>query len=160
MIVGMYGNERIEIMTRILVIDSLPSRKKQYIDRDELLLHVMFQILVDFIEKEKPAEVVEWDYDPNSICAWKEMNDLYTWWKAERPNRVDPLDGAEVPPIEFKECEDEKHRGYSEMILPDPLEYPEWKEASEKYYQLKQLWCEEDQRNLHRLVDVRLYLWT
>lgn len=66
-----------------------------YKDADELLLHANFQILVDFIEREKP-----WQYDKpyNELYAiystnhthegaiarcveWENLTRLYKWWK-------------------------------------------------------------------------------
>lgn len=49
-------------------------------DRDLILLHAAFQILVDFIEQEKPSEWFDienswWEDD------WNELFALYTWWK-------------------------------------------------------------------------------
>jgi len=56
-------------------------------DKDEVLVHVMFQVLSDFMEKEKPAEFIDWNADPSNAKAWKEIQTLHRWWKEERPQR-------------------------------------------------------------------------
>jgi hypothetical protein len=54
-----------------------------WIDRDDLLLEASFQILVDFIEREKPHERIidQWGYV-------EELLHLYHWWTVERPARA------------------------------------------------------------------------
>ncbi len=62
---------------RVLEIESLPS-EKEWIDRDEIMLHSCFQLLKDCVEKEKVD--THCDYE-----ACKEFVDevrlLYNWWK-------------------------------------------------------------------------------
>jgi hypothetical protein len=67
-------------MRKRLKIDTLNS---QWHDQDQIMLHAAFQCLVDFIEKEKPGEVVEdWKgMGAEAWGAWLEMNRLYWWWK-------------------------------------------------------------------------------
>ena len=61
---------------RILKIESLPSAK-DWVDRDEIMLHSCFQLLKDCVEKEK--------VDTRNYEAHKEFVDevrfLYKWWK-------------------------------------------------------------------------------
>lgn len=65
-------------------------------DRDYLLLHAMFQILVDFIEEENPFEIIDFEYSDEHKRAKKELQELYTWWKEVRPKREDGLTIKEV----------------------------------------------------------------
>jgi len=60
---------------------------KGWQDRDEILLHAAFQVLVDFMEGESPAEIIDWDADAVSKKAWDECNALYRWWTKIRPKR-------------------------------------------------------------------------
>jgi hypothetical protein len=46
------------------------------------------------------------------------------------------------------------------MIPPDRKKYPDYYRTMNKHYRLEKKWYEEDQRNLHRLIDLRKYLWT
>ena len=96
-------------MRKRLKIQTLDSR---WHDKDNVMLHAAFQCLVDFIEKEKPDEIVDWEgTGSEAYTAWNEMNVLYAWWKA-RP------------------------AGWSDDTY------------------------EEDQIMLHRLVEIRGFLWT
>ena len=129
--------------------------KGQWYDRDIILLHAAFQILVDFIEREKPDEIINWEHDEPTRHVWSEITQLYKWWKEERPNRRDPLEEVAYPPEEeFAISEDGK------MVFPDREKYPEYYAALNRSHKLEEEWHEEDQRNLHRLVEVRPHLWT
>lgn len=62
---------------------------KQWHDRDEILLHAAFQVLVDFIESEQPDRTIDWNADELHKGAWKEIKSLYKWWKeTELPGGV------------------------------------------------------------------------
>ncbi len=127
----------------------------QWYDRDTILLHAAFQVLVDFIEQEKPDEVTDWQHDEVSRNAWSEITQLYQWWKEARPNRHDPVDDIASPP-------DEEYAISKDgvMSFPDREKYPEYYATLDRSHQLEQEWHDEDQRNLHRLIEVRPFLWT
>jgi hypothetical protein len=129
--------------------------KGQWYDRDTVLLHSAFQVLVDFIEQERPNEIVDWQHDELHRNAWSEISKLYKWWKEERPNRHDPLDGVASPPAEEYWISEE-----GRLVFPDRGKYPEYYAAMDKSSELESKWHEEDQRNLHRLIEVRPFLWT
>ena len=46
---------------KILKIHSL---EKGWCDKDHVMLHSVFQLLVDFVEQEKPDQIVDWNSDP------------------------------------------------------------------------------------------------
>lgn len=50
-------------------------------DKDMVLLHACFQLLTDFIEKEKADELTDWTMDDKTARAKLEIDELYTWWK-------------------------------------------------------------------------------
>jgi hypothetical protein len=136
----------------------LPGLEKgQWYDRDTILLEAAFQVLVDFIEKEKPGEVIDWDYDEEHKKVWDEIQSLYKWWKEERPARIDPVmdDSLEAPPFEFETREDG-----SSVWNPEKEKYAEFWKACEESSRLEIIWNEEDQKNLHRLIDIRRHMWT
>ena len=56
-------------------------------DKDEVMLHAAFQLLVDFVEQEQPDKYIAWDHDTNHRQAWKEIRSLYRWWTTTRPSR-------------------------------------------------------------------------
>ena len=68
---------------KILKINGL---KKGWCDRNNLLLYSSFQILVDFIEEEKPGEIVDWNYTKKHKHVWKEIK--------ESLKEVDPYEEA------------------------------------------------------------------
>lgn len=141
---------------RALKIQTL---KGGWCDRDEILLHAAFQILVDFVEQERPAEIVDWSHDATHRRAWKEIMGLYRWWKKTRPARKSPLDDRKLkhPPFRFKKI---PGTNFSEMLEPDRKKYAHYYRALRKDAQLEKKWLTEDQRNLHRLIEIRSFLWT
>lgn len=65
---------------RILKINSLPSVKEApWQDRDYILFHACFQILVDFVEKEDGLKL--W-CDNKAVPT---LRGLYDWWKNIEP---------------------------------------------------------------------------
>lgn len=52
---------------------------KGWHDRDEILLHAAFQILIDFVEQERPDKIVDWNHDATHRRVWKEITSLYRW---------------------------------------------------------------------------------
>jgi hypothetical protein len=133
--------------------------KKGWQDRDEIVLHAVFQILVDFVEQEKPDEIVDWNADDTYKQAWREICELYKWWKTKRPARKSPLDDKrlKVPPIIFEDIPGTDHK---KMVAPDKKKYAAYYKALEKHWQQEKEWHDQDQQNLHRLIEIRPYLWT
>ena len=136
--------------------------KKGWHDRDDILLHAAFQILVDFMEKEKPLETIDYGHDDEHRHVWKELSSLYAWWTEKRPNRVDPIDDKKIkrPPTFFK-SQPTKGGGISHMYFRDldPKYKPYWR-AVDRSVELEKKWAEEDQKNLERLIAIRSHLWT
>lgn len=143
------------LFNRYMKIDGLGSG---WHDAVELLLRAPFQILVDFVEKEHPGDVINWDATPEHSHAWDETMVLYTWWTILRPRRHDPIDDLPIPPFHTEPCEDEP--GFLRYIPATEEEAPGWQAACEESSRLEQLWEDEDQSMLHRLIDIRGFLWT
>jgi hypothetical protein len=76
-------------------------------DKDHVMLHAVFQLLADFVEQEKPDQIVDWNSDPAHKQAWKEIRSLYRWWTQTRPARNSPLDekGLKKPPMRWKKID-------------------------------------------------------
>lgn len=125
----------------------------------EELLQVNFQVLVHFVQDEAVGiSRIDWSATEEHAKAYVDMMDLYDWWTIGRPNRVDPVESPDLvnPPMEFKELPD----GLLEWLPYDAEKYPEYDLALKESMRLDQAWWEEDQRNLHRLIDIRSFLWT
>jgi len=135
------------------------SLEKGWHDKDEILLHAAFQLLVDFVEQEKPDKIIDWQVDELHRKAWKEIQSLYKWWKKERPSRKSPLDDKriKVPPMEFEKI---PNSDLMKLIEPDKKKYATYYTALKKHQKFDEKWEEEDQKNLHRLVEIRKFLWT
>ena len=52
------------------------------------------------------------------------------------------------------------HSDLSELVKPDKKKYAKYYEALDRHNKLEQKWLKEDQRNLHRLIEIRSFLWT
>lgn len=56
-------------------------------DRDHLLIHVVFEVACNFIEKEGPETPEEWkwqkQHNPRFYKSWKETKELCDWWLNE-----------------------------------------------------------------------------
>jgi hypothetical protein len=90
-------------LSRILHIESLPSASEEsWIDADKVLVHALFQILIDFVENERPYEIgltarLAWhglpipeeerSYDypgldlDKDVEEWRKIYAQYHWWK-------------------------------------------------------------------------------
>ncbi len=130
-----------------------------WVDKDRVLLHAAFQLLRDYVEQERPDRIIDWNADPRHAKAWREIKSLYRWWTKTRPKRKSPLDtkGLKKPRLKFEPNED---RTLYRMIPHDKKKYRVYDRALRTDARLRARWLEEDQRNLHRLVEVRPFLWT
>jgi hypothetical protein len=141
---------------KILKIRTLDSG---WCDKDYIMLHAVFQLLVDSVEQEKPDQIVDWNYDPEHKRAWKEIQLLYRWWEKARPARKSPLDGRGLkkPPISWKKLPGDD---LYQLVDYDKKKYAGYVVALKKHKRMEKKWNNEDQRNLHRLMEIRPFLWT
>lgn len=135
------------------------SLEKGWRDRDSIMLHAAFQILIDFVNLEEPGKILDWNSDDAHKKAWQEICDLYKWWTKKRPNRKYPIEDKrlKIPPFEFEDIPDSKCKQRKE---PDKKKYAAYYKALENQEQLERKYHDEDQKYLHRLVEIRPYLWT
>jgi len=141
---------------KILKIRTL---EKGWCDKDHLMLHAAFQLLVDFVEQEKPEAFIDWNHSPEHRQVWKEICALYKWWTETRPARKSPLDEKSIkkPPIRWKKVPGSEKL---QLVPYDKRKYAGYDRALKRLSRLEARWEEEDQRNLHRLVNIRQFLWT
>ena len=141
--------------------------KGEYHDKVELLLHANFQALVDFVEIEcasaysvfhihkdmkerrNPRHGMMYlkmeinEGGEERAKAAEEILNLYDWWTNQRPARQEPLE------VKTPEAMDSKYGLFNlNFVLP-----------YEEIARLENEYQEEDQQMLHRLMDVRMYLW-
>jgi hypothetical protein len=141
---------------KVLKIHTL---EKGWCDKDYVMLHAVFQLLVDFVEQEKPDQIVDWNSDLAHKEAWKEIRSLYRWWTQTRPARKSPLDkkGLKKPPMKWKKIQGTEN---CQLVDYDKNKYAAYDEALKKHWRLEKKWDKEDQRNLYRLIEIRQFLWT
>ena len=132
-------------------------------DKDQILLHSMFEILCRFIEDEKAGEIVDWNNDEIHKDAWKEMNDLYNWWE-ERQNRdkQNPILQPDLkhPEMKFTPLNDGSDCSSMEFVHESPEDKVKWEKVCDdcSEWELK---CEkEDEEMMIRLIKVRSFMWT
>ena len=65
---------------RYLKIESLPD-SKTWLDRDMIMLHACFQILVDAVEQEEVDNHCDYQHHKDSV---DEVRFLYQWWKKRK----------------------------------------------------------------------------
>jgi len=63
---------------RVLKIATLPSVKEAWQDRDRIMLHGCFQLLIDFVEKEDGLNHCNYEFHKETV---DELKYLYDWWK-------------------------------------------------------------------------------
>ena len=97
--------------------------KPAYWDPDTRMIHSMFTILCDFVEKE--ADRVNWDATPEHKHARDEMVDLYLWWKNSYLKRREPI--HDVPDADMPENLLESLRDPNKSQIM----YPVWHQACE-----------------------------
>ncbi len=154
-------------------------------DRTELLPHMMFEILSDFVENECSPGIVEWygefgnkiEVNGKEVYARDEMQELYDWWHEiyrKEYKEVNEMLWAEAhkhSPIDWDEeiePDDEAHE-----VFPNAKVLYEWKqefktEEDDEIYtrclnglnKLEKMQDEELEENMQRLVKLRMYLWT
>lgn len=76
----------------ILKIDTL---NEGWSDKDNVMLHACFQLLMDCIEKEKLHELTDWNQSEQFQGAKKEIDTLVEWWRqrvhSERAEHINPI---------------------------------------------------------------------
>lgn len=140
-----------------LKINSL--RGGSWHDKDKILLHAAFQLLVDYVEQEQPAKRIDWSADARHRKAWKEIMSLYRWWKKERPKRKSVLDRENIKRPTHKTKKIPGKKAWK-LIEPDRKKYAAYYRLLDLHQRQKAKWAADDQKNLHRLIDIREHLWT
>ena len=150
------------LFPRRLIIHTLTSGPDW--NKGETILHAAFQLLTDYIEVECPRYPLAYDLNPHLAVAKVEMDDLYNWWKVERPRRPtldDRLEGVPQPTLAEHMVlitEGEDAGDYEYVSRKD--EYPDYYAILLAEKDFEAAYYEEDQQNLKRLIAVREFMWT
>lgn len=123
-------------------------RKYHWTDSDSLILDGMFQLLVDFIEKE--SDTIDWSGSPETQKAYDEMQELYVWWTETRLN----IDDA---------CPSWEDYGVNDIFDDDAHKLPgyqSWRNACAEWDDRERERDVEETEMLIRLITIRKFLWS
>lgn len=138
----------------VLKIKTLPPT---WCDRDHLICHAMFQILDDFITKEKIDDIIDWDSDLEHRQARDKMTEIINWWK-NIFLKFDAWEGIKVDFINNDEMfiKDPNRPGLYEMKPFSDSDRTKLDLVNERERAIE----EELEKKLRELLDIRKYLWT
>jgi hypothetical protein len=123
-----------------------------YHDPDNLMLHTNMQILCDFYQDILDGKsTTDWDYDEKFINATNTMKEIYNWWKVERIEKHVKINGI------YDECIEVP---IDDMF--DGIQTSEKLHNRSKYdmvHKIEEYINAKDTEMLHKLVDIRLFLW-
>lgn len=115
-----------------------------YLDADSAMFYACFALLKNYVEREKPFEIVDWGWNKEHKKAAKEIKELYDWWVKGRKDEQDELDrlGEKL----YHNWTNRQKRQKDKK----------WKEYIEQVNALEG----KDQKQLLRLIKIRHFLWT
>ena len=138
-----------------LVLKDLSANSK-WCDKDYVMLLACFQLLVDFVEKEKPQNIVDYVHDKNQRLQWREIQALYKYWKKDRP--------AEEKQI--KKVRSKWHRSRKTRMEPVPgknlireVVLHQDRKAWNQLWKLEDRFEKKEEEMFGRLIHIRKYLW-
>lgn len=136
-----------------LVDTGLP--RHEWCDVVVKMLYANMELLVDYIEKEKAFEVIEWNSDEYHQNAKKEMEEIYKWWKNYK-NRQKEFDTA--LDVWYKATYKDSFVDIIKDLNKPRTEYS--KDLFDKLNQMEEQLDKEEQEMLIRLIKIRKFLWT
>jgi len=137
--------------------------KPGWCDKDEILIHAMFEVLCRFIEDEKPDEIVDWNSDEEHKFARKEMQELYEWWKKRQDReKEDPIfqEGIKSPHLDFVDYKDDSEFHEVEFNYINEEEKEKWNKACDESAIWQDKCNKEDEEMMIRLIKIRYFMWT
>ena len=97
------------------------------------------------------------EHPTTQAVAAKEILDLYHWWKEDYPNRPDPHDESGWSDY----CNSKREKG---SLFSDDDETPTERRSTQRMlremHKLEQIYAQEDERMMIRLIKIRESLWT
>ena len=130
--------------------------KAQWWDIDSKLLYGTMQLLVDYVDKEKCFELINWDGDVDHHHVSNEIKNIYEWWKNYH-NRKQEIE--HTLNIWYNYAFDKNIKNFSDQLNNIKHDETE-KKLNKQYYDLEQKLENEETDMLIRFVKIRKYLWT
>ena len=146
------------VHSNIIILDIPPT----WCDKDELIRLSVFKLLVNFVEKEKPNEHVEWSSDEGHKNAQKIFMGSYYWIKTLRPQleEISDYNLSEWGRLKGNWKWNELPNGNSEFLGFQNEETEESKAHNSAHKALEQIIEETDDKVLVDIIKIRSYLWT
>lgn len=141
-------------------------KPRQWCDKDEVLIHALFEVLCRFVEEELSQNQVNWNSDKEHKQARKQMDQLYQWWTKIRPIRdeQDPIKKVENP--EWKHVDivlngkiDPKWKQLK-FEFKNEKHKEQWKKACKESTEFENKCINEDTENMIKLIKIRKFMWT
>jgi hypothetical protein len=138
----------------------------QWTDRCEVMPHMMFEILSQFIEKECTPEQVDWTWEGNlievngqKISARDEMQYLYDWWHKKYNDEYEKKSEAlwdEVFDVGPKM--NVSDTGILNFVFDNDEKKIEYDEKSKIARDFDEFVAKELHENLHRIINITRFL--
>jgi len=123
---------------RKLKIRTLPKGRRKWRDNDNVMLHACFALLADFVENERPFDgMIDWSANEEARAVKAEIETLYKWWKNYEDDSMRCTDMERVSPPDAS---------------TEDFKMSRWVTVDDNF--------EEEDKMLHRLINIRRYLWT
>jgi len=131
--------------------------KSAWWDIDSKILYGMMNMLVDYVEKEKCFEILDWDHDKEHKRVKKEIEEIYDWWK-NYPNREKEIDEV------LTAWHDYVYEDVMELDIFEQIKKGKKDKTSKKlldqHCDLEKKLNDEETEMLIRIVKIRNFLWT
>ena len=128
-----------------------PLRNYHWLDSDTKILFGNFQILVDFVEREK--NIVDWQVTPEHQKVYEEFTELYKWWTEDRLKRPDAYPDSADFGLTHEDI-------FGPTVDRKKSAYKKWTNAVKEAEKVEETYNNEDTEMLIRLITIRNYLWT
>jgi hypothetical protein len=149
--------------------------KHTWCDRCELLPHMMFEILDQFITDECSPGIVAWygeeghkiTVNGQEKYVLDEMKDLVAWWHTvwnKEWNEVNDILWAEAhkhePTSEWIECDDKPGMSYWDPKFQETEDGEIWHYCVRSINKLERIMHKDREERLHRMIAILPYMWT
>jgi len=126
--------------------------KPGYYDADILILHSVFNILSEFVERNTDGHI-DWQSDEQHREIWDELVALDNWWKNIRPHREEGFEKEHKYPDldDLLDIFEEDRREDPDVI--------EFNRIAKLHHKAEEEWHNEDEEMLIRVIKVRRMLW-
>ena len=148
-----------------LVIDGIdPYMNSRHFDYVDTLPYANFQMLANFVERGR-IDVIDWNHTKHHKKAHAEMISLYNWWKKYKDFKAKVDNGyfySHLNKSQFPNFKD-----YFKRNEDGTFSFNTRRNKYKKYYSthdivsaLSDNYEQEINENLHRLINIRRFLWT